>query len=326
MSTYYLAASRGLQTQPLPPSREMIPTLSLESMDGSKVIRLDGTMGWIRMPGSTGLEMAPTEVIRNSIPGVAGSLPVDVRMPARPIFIPLYGRSDTGQRSFFELLDQIRALINPLNGSFKVVGSSVRGVRELVVTYDGGFEGADGQDVHGLSWCKIGLRATADQPFARARKDTRLEFRAAEAQTPFLGIVGGTDAPWPGFMTSSAVIGDGMRIPVFSEVPVFPKLELVGAMNSFSSTLTSENGDSSIGPWSVDVPLGVPAGSKFVMVTDPRTRSVRLDGALAAGRVALGSAVYPLQPGGNTLNVAAPGGTVDTRVVISWRDLFWSLW
>lgn len=310
-----------------------IPKLYLESMDGTISIPLDGTSGWIRMPGATGLEMPPVEVVASSIPGAPGSVVQDVRVSERPIFLPLYGRSDTSIRNFFELKDQIRSLVDPINGSFKLVGASVRGIREMVVTYESGLEGNDGQDQDGLSWCKLGLKMTAHEPYAKAREDRTLEYRVVSVSNPFLGVVGGTDTPWPTALSSSSVIGAGMPVTIESEVPVYPTLELVGAMTSFLGTLspvvTNPDGTTRTitdRAWSVSVPSGVAALSTLRMVTDPRYRSIRLNGALAAGSVALGSTLRPFYPGTNVLDVVAAGGTDDTRVILSWRDLYRSLW
>lgn len=313
---------------------EQMPTIHLESMDGSIVIPLNNTTGWILMPGATGLEMPPVAVISSPIPGAPGSQVRDTRVQERPVFLPVYGRSSTSQRSYLQMMDDLRSLIDPMSSSFKVVGITTRSVRELVVTYDGGLEGSDGADVKGLSWCKAGINATAHQPFARARSDRRLEFRvAAGATTPFLGIVGGTDAPWPTSLASTAVVGEGMEVPIDSEVPVYPMLELVGPMDSFAGTLSpivvgpgGEETTVTNQAWSVTVPAGVPAGSTFRMVTDPRARSIRMDGELAAGLVARGSQLRPFYPRMNELSVAAPGGTEETRIILSWRDLYRSLW
>lgn len=312
---------------------EQMPTIHLESMDGSVVVRLDNTTGWILMPGATGLRMPPTEVISSAMPGSPGSMVKDVRVQERPVFLPIYNRAPT-QRSYLQMMDALRSLIDPMTNSFKVVGITVRSLRELVVTYDSGLEGSDDENTQGLNWSKIGIRATAHQPFARARSDRRLEFRvAAVGATPFLGVVGGTDAPFPPMLSSTSVIGEGMQVPVDSEVPVYPTLELVGAMDSFvgelSPIVVSPGGVETTvtgQEWLVDVPLGVPSGSTLKMVTDPRARSIRLDGELAAGRVARGSRLRPFYPGLNELSVGAPGGTEDTRIILSWRDLYRSLW
>lgn len=311
---------------------EPIPLISLESMDGSVSIILDSKTGWTRMPGSTGLKMPPYEIISSAIPGVPGSTVQDVRVQERPIFIPIYCQSSTSQRSYLEMVDTLFSLVDPTSGSFKIVATTVRGVRELEVTYDGGLEGADGGDSDGLSWMKAGLKAVANDPFARAREDTRMEFRVENNAVPFLGVAGGSDAPWPTALSSSSVIGSGMEVPIYSEVPVYPTLELVGAMTSFEGTLSPTvilpNGTPVTiedQAWNVEVG-SISAGSTFRMVTDPRVRSIRLDGALAAGMVTRGSTLRPFYPGLNTLSVVAPGATVDTLIILSWRDLFRSLW
>jgi hypothetical protein len=312
---------------------EPIPKLYIESMDGTVSLPLDDTTGLIRLPGATGLEMAPTEVISSSIPGVPGSIVQDVRVQSRPVFIPLYAYSVTSQRAYRDLKDRLRSVVDPTTGSFKLVGATVRGIREMIVTYESGLEGNDEAGAEGVTWARFGIRATAHEPFARARTDRVLEYRVVSTATPFLGIVGGTDTAWPTMLSSTSVIGSGMPIVVDSEVPVYPTLQLIGSMTSFLGTLspivTNPNGTTTTitdREWSVSVPAGIPAGSTLLMVTDPRRRSIRLDGALAAGRIARGATLRPFYPGTNVLNVAAPGGTDDTRIIVSWRDLYWSLW
>lgn len=312
--------------------RPPIPRLTLESLNGLNKIILNGKR-WIRMPGSTGLEMPPFEVISSSVPGVPGAVLQDVRTQARPIFIPIYCSASSDHLSYLQMMDQLRSLVDPTTGSFRLIGSTVRGEREMTVTYVSGLEGADGGDVQGQSWCKVGLNLIAHQPYAQSRVDRVLEFRSIEEDiTPFMGVVGGTDAPWPGMLSSSAVIGQGMQVSIASEVPVYPVLELEGAMDSFSGELSPvvSSPDGSVTTydqaWSVDVGVGIPEGSLLRYVTDPRIRSIRLDGDLAAGAVQLGSTLRPFYPGINTLNVVAPGSNEATRVRLRWRNLWRSLW
>lgn len=311
-----------------------IPKLALESMNGQHRIDLDDDSGWTRMPGSTGLKMPPMETIATRVPGVQGAVLQEVRALPRPVFIPIYCHGNSDHLTFLQMEDKMRQIVDPFGARrFRIIGTTARGSRELIVTYDSGLEGADGADVEGHSWCKIGLNATAFDPFARDMADRELEFRVTTAAVPFLGVVGGSDAPFPPMLTSGAVIGSDMPIQVYSKVPVYPRLDLVGPMDSFVGDLvpTVVDLDGNViavedEAWHVDIPAGVPAGSTLTLVTDPRARSIRLDGDLAAGRVALGSALRPFYPGLNTLNVAAPGGSEDTRILLSWRESHWSLW
>lgn len=311
------------------PARSQIPTLVLESLDGTLQIRLDAADGWIRMPGSTGLEMPPYETISQSMPGVVGSTLTDVRVNERPIFIPIYCGGNNDPAVFREMMNKLFTLVNPRGRrTFRLVGENARGSREMIVSYVSGLEGADGAMEAGLSWAKLGLNLVAHQAFAQAREERTLEFRTSATASPFLGAVGGSDAPWPRPISTTSVIGEGMAVIIDSEEPVYPVVELVGPMTSFHGDLTpvEDDDDPSDDNWSIDIPAGITSTQTFRMVTDPRIKSFRLNGALAAGRVALGSRLGPFYPGENTLNVAAPGSTTDTRIRLSWRNLYRSIW
>lgn len=331
MSTYYLAAPPP--APPLPTPRDPIPQITLESMNGRHVIPLDGLSGWIRMPGATGFSMPPVEVISESQPDVDGATVKEVRVLPRPVFLPIYCRSDISFAEFQNMKDHLRHIIDPKTGKFKIVGKSTRAERELIATYTGGLEGSDELGMEGASWGKLGINAVAYQPFAQRRTDTVLEFANPGTSKPLIGAVGGSDAPWPPVMASGAVIGSDMQITVDSDVPIFPVLEIVGPMSSFegdlSALVTAPDGDSHVvedQDWYMNIPLGVPALQTFRIDTDPNGFSARLNGALAAGRISLGSTLRAFHPGLNVLNVVASGSTSATRVRLSWRDRFWSLW
>lgn len=334
MSTYFLAAPLGA-TPPKPrPPREVVPKLVLESMDGLRRIPLDNSTGWKALAGATGLDMPPVDVITDRAPGIYGSAMSDARIDERSVFIPIRVTApDQKIATHYSLMASLRELVDPLLGQFRVVAATAQGQRELTVVYTGGLEGEYGTDVAGLYWRKFGLTALACDPFAHDRVDRQVDFEVASTGTPFLGVVGGTDAPWPRMLSSAAVIGPAMQIEVRSEVPVYPTLELTGPMDAFTGTLSPvvERPDGSTvslagREWSVSVPQGVPANSTLRIVTDPRAKSIRMDGALAAGRVARGSTLRPFYPGLNVLSVAAPGGTSATRVRLSWREAYRSLW
>lgn len=330
MSHVFLAAPVQ-QDPPKPGVPEPILTITLESLGGGRRIVLDGRSGFTHMPGSTGLEMPPFNVATAAAPGVSGSLLVDVRVEERRIFLPLFiGTGDGSQLEHLLRMDEIRSIVDPLTGMFRVIGATTRTERELLAVYTGGLEGNDSEELNGLVWNKVGLTALACEPFARDRTDRLVEFSVGASSGAFIGAVGGTDAVWPTSLGTSSVIGNDMRVNVASEVPVYPVVELVGPMDSFAGTVSLEN--AALPPfyggaeWSISVPDGVAEGETFRMVTDPRARSFRANGALAAGRIALGSKLRPFYPGVNVMDVAAPGGDENTRIRISWRELHRSLW
>jgi hypothetical protein len=312
-----------------------VPVLTLESLDGSRKIVLDGVSGWTHLPGATGLEMPPVDVVTSSVPGVAGSMLQEVRVEERPVFIPIDAASPDSKRVTHQaMLNSIRSLVDPLSGQFRVVC----GDRQLTLVYTEGLEGSFGASDFGLYWRKFGLKALACQPFAEGRTEQSVEFRLAVGGQPFLGVAGGTDVPWgTRQITSSALIGDNMRVLVESEVPVYPTVELVNSMDSFTGAMELEDPSQPGTGWSVSVPGGVLPGYTLRLVTDPRSRSIRMGvgdpatnpawtGELAAGLVERGSTLRPFYPGVNLMNVAAPGGTEDTRIRITWRNLYRSLW
>lgn len=334
MSTYFLSAPVA-SPPPVGGTPRPILDTALESLDGLRRIPLDGSTGWTHMPGSYGLDDAPIEAVRQAVPGVAGSAIQDVRTLEREVFIPIFMETlGTDHVAHLRMLDEIRSLVDWRTRQFRIVGMTERGQRQLTVTYLKGLEGSDGVSERGLFWRKIPLVTVATQPFAEARTDRLVEFQQSSGGGAFLGTAGGTDAPWPRALSSSSLIGDGMEVRVASEVPVYPTLELTGPMDSFEGTLSPVVTDSSgtvttvqsSSAWHVSVPQGVPAGSTLRLVTDPRARSIRMDGNLAAGRVARGSTLRPFFPGLNVLDVSAPGGTEATRIRLSWRELYRSLW
>lgn len=329
MSTYFLSAPvqpGGTPTQPAPPR----PKLTLESLDGLRVIPLDGSSGWKAQAGAVGLEMPPIDVIRATVPGVPGTVQQEVRVGERQVILPiLVNAPDRLFATHQQLVAELMRLVDPLTGQFRIVSASPFGERQLTVTYTGGLEGDYGRGEYSTWWRKIVLTAVGCQPFAEARQDRTIEFNSPTGAAPFLGAAGGTDVPWPRALTSSAVIGANMRVTVASEVPVNPVLELDGPMDSFAGTMALE--DAALPPyyggqeWSVSIPGGVAPGERFAIVTDPRGTSIRADGELAAGRVTLASSLTPFFPGVNVLSVIAPGGSGTTRVRLRWRELYWSL-
>lgn len=333
VGAYFLATSRTPSRPTL--VQDQPPVLTLQSLDGSRKIVLDGASGWTHVPGATGLEMPPVEVVTSAVPGVHGSMLEEVRVEERPVFIPIDAAStDYRQVTHKAMLAAIRDLVDPLRGEFYIVCED----RQLKVMYTEGLEGSFGTSDFGLYWRKFGLKARACQPWAEGRTDRPVEFRMSAGGNPFLGVAGGTDAAWgTRSITSSALISDNMQVWVDSEVAVYPTVELVGPMDSFTGTMDLASNPMASSQWSVSVPGGVPAGYTLRLVTNPRARSIRLgpgdpatnpswSGDLAAGQVARGSTLRPFYPGLNLMNVAAPGGTTDTRVRIIWRDLYRSLW
>jgi hypothetical protein len=162
------------------------------------------------------------------------------------------------------------------------------------------------------------LDLVAAMPFAQEREEQTAEFRLVSTPRPFLTAGPGTTRPWGTLaITASDVLTGETPVVLGSSVPVFPVLEIVGPGDSV--LLTGSNG------LRIDVPDGL--GSETMrIVMDPRRPSTRVDGALAAGRLALGSRFAPFGNGTTTIEAEIPGATSATRLRLTWRGLHRGLW
>jgi hypothetical protein len=302
-------------TDPDPPHQQVRDPRRLWLEAGTAVWR-PGVNALI-LKGATGLNMPPRELVTAASPGVVGTTLQEVKVGQREVFLPVHLSSDKDPVDFLDALADFESVAVPA-GTLQLVASSHKGERQLGVVYSDGLAGDEGQDASGSMWCRIGLKFIAPDPWWRDREESAAEFAVAPPAAPLVGKVGATDALWPGMLASSTVIGQGMEIRVASAIEVYPTLELTGPMTSFAGSMDTG--------WSVSVPGGVPAGKTLRIVTDPRARSIRLDGELAAGRVARGSQLQPFSPGVNLLNVLAPGADERTKLRLSWRGGWRTAW
>jgi len=268
--------------------------------------------------GMTGLGVNPSEIELVGTPGVPGSAAIGVHYPARPVGLPLlFVAEDDSQLTLWKAVQLVRDITDPArgvqhDGSFRLVCASSSGTRQLVLAYRGGLEGAD-EELFGVD--SAVLDCVAPQPFAEDREETTREFRIASTGEPFLTSTPGTDHPWgTRRLTPSTVIGADMRIPMVSQVEFYPTVGITGPADS--ALITADTG------MRIDVHRPIPAGKTLRIVTDPRSPSIRLDGAPAAGMLARGSRREPLHPGDNVLSVSAPGANEDTRLRLSWRGRY----
>jgi hypothetical protein len=316
-----------LATVQTPPPVEPLPPLDtrsfwFESMDGQTVIPVGSETHpgpWHLEVGATGLGVAPTVVDAAGTPGAVGSSVRDVFTLTRDLLLPL-GLNTRTQAEQWAAVQELRDLTDPTvgmtpDGNFRLVCSSESGTRQLTLAYLSGLEG-EGQE---LPWRdRTVMSAAAPYPFAEDRAETTREFRLSAGVLPFLDTEG-TDNPWgTRQLAPSTVIGEGMDVTMTSAVPVYPTIEITGPVDSV--LIESDTG------LYINVPGGVDAGDTLRIVTDPRRKSIRLDGALAAGMVARGSRLVPFKAGSNLIDVTAPGATADTRLRLTWRGGYRSLW
>jgi len=307
--------------RPAPPVESGRPRLDsrefwLESWDGSVKLPIarERHRGSIRLlTGGAGYEVAPSELALSSVPGAAGAVVTGVHTRPRDVLLPLqvHGRN---QAAVWAEVQKLRDLTDPergmtRDGNFRLVCRSASGTRQLSLAYRSGLEDA----VEDLPWMKeYVLDCLAPQPFPQDREEQSKPFLLASGNAGFLG------APWPPKLSSSAVMGAGTPVEMLSTVPVYVTAALTGPCDSV--LIEGSNG------LRLDVPGGVPAGKTLRIVTDRRRKSIRLDGAPAAGMLAMGSKAPPFPLGQTLLSVTATGATAATRLVLSWLGLHRSLY
>lgn len=321
--TFFILAT--VQAPPPPEPVEVYDSRSfwIENMDRSLAVpvSLDGAMlPVLAQRGMLGLGVNPSEVTVSSSPGVPGGVAGEVHYGTRPVALPLLfvGEDDT-QAALWRAVQLVRDITDPArmtpDGNFRMVCSSASGTRQLGLVYRGGLEGED-EEQFGVD--RAVLDCVAPQPFAEDREDVSREFRLGSGVTPFLAPAG-TDHPWgTRQLAPSTVIGSGMSVEMTSHTAVYPQIEIDGPADSV--LITADTG------LRIDVPAGVGAGDTLRIVMDPRAASIRLNGVPAAGMLARGSRRVPFVPGPNLIDVSVPGATSATRLRLSWRGKYRSLW
>lgn len=295
-------------------------TMWLESFDGDLRVPFDANPVKL-LRGAIGLTKAPEDLIVTRTPGVPGGFLEESRTGVRPIMLPLQVRART-QAQAWEAIGRLRAVLrwtrhrSTLAGSCYLYGSSTTGVRRFTVAYHSGLEGEDG----GMpNLARFGLNLLAVDPWARDREPRTLPFEAPDPSGVFL-----SDDPADTWETrslsSAALISTNMNVDIASDVEVHPRLDFTGP---FGPGLQVEASTGLLLP----IPAGIDPGSTLTVVTDPREKSIRLDGALAASRIGFPQRIgHPFVPGRNQLSVAGTGTAPSSRVLVTWRGGWESLW
>lgn len=287
--------------------------LWLESWDGTQRVALSsGPVRW--RAGAVGLGVPPVTTYLSTAPDTPGARVATVATGPRQVLLPLTIGGDSWAETW-DAIQLVRDITDPTagvgpDGSFRLVATSPRGTRQLGLVYQAGLEG-DGNPSQ-VRQNRV-LDLVASQPFAEEREEQTQPFILQQDTAPFLGGVWGQI-----YLVSSAVAGSDTPINMFSAVPVYPTIEITGPADSV--LITADSG------LRISVPGGVPAGQTLRIVTDPRRKSIRLDGAAAAGRLSLDSRLVPFGQGETLVDVSAPGATAATLLRLTWRGLHRGLW
>lgn len=325
--TFFVLATVRSAPPPAPTGPLDLRNFWLESWDGSVTIPIGGAThrGPVQLQvEATGLEEPPKDVTIDGIPGVAGGVAVFSRTLVREPLLPLRINTADQAEQWIEK-ERLRTLTDPSpekltrDGSFRLVCSSPSGVRQVGLVRRGGMEGTGTE----LPWTvQYVLDCAAPQPYAEDRTDRTREYSLGAGPDGFFAW-DDADATAPDFddleLAWDVILGEDMPLEITSEIPPYVTVEVVGPTGP-GVVIQADSG------LYLPIPAGVAAGKVLTVVTDPRRKSIRLDGEPAAGMIAFGSRLRPLRFGENKLSITAPGATEDTRLRLSWRALHGSLW
>lgn len=265
--------------------------------------------------GTEGLGLGPREVIRNSQMGVDGTRLQEIRYAERPIFLPLFVKSDSSHAEYLDSVDALDSLFEhegidlDEDGTLDLVATSLRGTRTLRCVYLEGREGSMHPTERGI-WGSWGIRLVACRP----------HWSGGEWSTP--RVRQGNRYPFPGALGdgfgSAQALSENMAVDVPGNIRSWPSVEVVGPATSV--TITSESG------LSVTVPAGVAGGETFILNTDPRGRAALFNGVKDWTRVGPLDAYGQGFLGAQSINITVAGTNSATAARVygtSWWSKPW---
>lgn len=259
--------------------------------------------------GVDGRFMPPVELVTDRIPGQPGARLREVQVREREVTLPLtvFGTDEvTLRQRVRELLRQF----DPTRGPGILRSTAVDGtMRELPCTYKHGLQGREFAGETGRRWQRMVLVLEAHDPFWQDTNPTEVSYTVA-SRAPFLSA-----QFLPMRLTSDTLLGEQL-LTNNGDRTAYPVFTIVGPADSF--TLTNDTTGEEL---TYEAPLAI--GEVLTIDTRPFRRTVRLgDGTNRYAQLALGSTLWHLQPGPNTVRLDLTGSTDDSYVTVSFRQLW----
>lgn len=278
------------------------------------------TLQWIDAAGAThnfpddeakvlrgihGRGMPPASFVEEDVPLEDGARLLRVKTTPREVTVPLAFLADD-ETQLRTLLRSWQARLRPAagDGILRVTGPG-GDVRELVCRYASGLELVEDGQNKGAGWLKAALVFRAADPYWRDAADTTVAFAHDYSGRPFFPffplLLADSDA-WSARTISNG--GDVEAWPVWTATGPLASLALRNFTTGKGLLLTSD----------------LPAGATITIDTRPGAKTVsRGDGVNLFGTLDPASALWPLQPGDNEVEVGATGVTADTAVSVAYR-------
>lgn len=279
------------------------------SAEGRTTVLTAEDQGLVLRPGVRGLDLPAYQIYRRSSGALDGDVVTGVRAEAREIFLPIRvwgterGQARARRRDLARDLDP-----QPTN----LGGEGVLEVREwdgtrrtIAAHYTEGAEGSEGSDEAGLTWADYGLTFLAQEPYW-SRPERTIRWRAQASGETVLPIL-------PLEVVSGALIGAGMEVAVAGTARSWPVWRLHGPLAAGVELRSQTLGKDLV----LDREL---TGTDEVLIdTRPRRKSVVLNGSTNVyGDLELGSALWPLAPTTNVIDVIATGIGPESEVALTY--------
>ncbi|MCY9786826.1 phage tail family protein [Nocardiopsis sp. EMB25] len=273
------------------------PRVTWTSAAGQEVPLSDIGQGYAVLEGARGLAM-PTYQLYQSDSLLDGTVIRGTRTEAREVFLPIYLEAPTRP----EVLAKRRALAQAFspteadgggNGVLEVAEST--GQRRWIrARYVSGMDGPEGGGDTGMDWATYGLNLLAAQPYWE-RTPVTVRWALEPVTDTWLPIL-------PVEVRDSGVVGQGMTIRNPGSVRGWPVWTITGPL---SGTATMRNVSTGA---ELEFTATLAAGEQIIIDTRPRHKTVRdHTGANRFSDLALGSVLWPLAPGANTVDIILTG-------------------
>lgn len=295
------------QGPPWPTLINQMPQVSFTDPRGIVTIFSDWERGWLLQPGAKGLDMPEYQVATDESPGIDGYEVRDVRAQGKTITLPIAFWAHDSRQAYKA---RRRALINSLNPK--------RGVGTLTLTepdgatrsigayYTGGLEGDESLDAAGERWCINALTFGVPSPYWTG---TEVAHRfAAGSDAEFFPVL-------PVEVGDSQVLGEVIVDNVGDDV-AYPVWTIKGPATGI--TLTNHTTGQEI-----NLTRTITGTDTVVIDTRERRQTALLNGATNLWPdLSDDSELWPLQEGGNELNLVVDGSTSATSVTLTYQPRY----
>ena len=273
-------------------------------------ITQDGDGDVTLLDGVTGFDMPPTSTSATVPVGWDGSLLQSTRIPDREVFLPLLLAADTAD-DLRTLKRRVAKLLSPKAGDVTVTVNHGDDTRLIDGRFASGFDGPVTGDPLTTA---VGVVLRCSDPWWQAPETTVEQFDA----NPSKPLLSATEDFFPMEVTGSQAIGD-VTITNPGDTDAWPIIDITGPGTDLVMTNTT---------------LGLSFGLSDVAVGETLTVDTRRgvqtlvddNGDAAWDRLTPGSQLWPLAAGDNDIDLLILSTDADTRVVVTYRALYWTAW